>query len=251
MALEKVPYRGNGKCLLAEIDGTTGAIGALRDIGNTLSFNLSIETDTVEVVNMRGEGGNYYAEYPIKAVKFDLEVTDHSAKNKAMGTKGDLSNIASATVTDEVQKAFLDAPLVFDFIPDLTVDPVVKDNAGTTTYVKNTDYTVTEYGIIPLESGSIVDESNIKVSYTKIAQTKLEALVAGDIEYRVILFLKNKALNDKRIKFTGYKGKFSPMSGQAYITTDIGTLKFEGQLIADENITGTGLSKFYSELVQD
>lgn len=250
MAFTKATYVGNGQIYLAK--RTSGVAGKPRFFGNASKLDLSIETDTLSVKNFTGDGGEWDSSTQIKSVKMDLEGTDFTPENLELAFRGTSSAITAGAITGEAHKAYLDAPIFLDYIPDLTVDFVVKSTDTTpVTYVKNTDYSVTNAGIIPLSTGAIGEGDDITVDYTKKASVNIEALIAPDDEYEVRFLGMNKMKSDRRYFVKCYIVKFSPTTGLSLIGDSTGTLTFSGTVIADSAITSTGLSKFFVEQIEN
>ncbi len=249
MAFTKASYVGSGEVWLAK--RTSGVPGAFRFFGNATKLDFSIETDTIEVKNYVSGQGLWDSTSSIKAVKMSLEGTDFTAENIQLALRGTSSAVTAGAVTGEEHIAHLDTPIFADFIPDTSVAYVVKDEAGTTTYALNTDYTVTLGGIIPLSTGTIVDASTIQLAYTKKAAIDIQTLVAGDEEYEVRFLGFNKMKSDRRYFLKAHIVKFSPTTGLSLISDTAGTMVFEGAVLADNTITDPGLSKFFVEKIEN
>lgn len=250
MAFTKASYVGQGEVYLAK--RTAGVPGKPRFFGNASKLELSIETDTLSVINFTGGGGEWDSSTSIKAVKMSLAGTDFTPENIELAIRGVSSAVTAGAVTDEAHVAYLDAPVFFNNIPDLTVAPVVKStDASPVTYVKDTDYTVTTSGIIPITGGAITEAQDLEISYTKKAAIDIQSLVSGDDEYEVRYIGRNTMKNDRRYFVKLFIVKFSPTAGFPLIGNTPGELTFEGSVIADATITGTGLSKFFVEKIEN
>src|SRR5690606_10086797 len=110
---------------------------------------------------------------------------DFTAENLALALRGSVSAVEAGVVEDEVHEcAGVDGELIpFDFPIDHTV-PVTVKTAGDAALVLDTDYMTTSTGIVVIGTGGI-DNTGVKVSYTKAVGAIMEALVASGQEFRL------------------------------------------------------------------
>lgn len=234
-------FMGKGKINL----GLEDQSGGLFPIGNASQLEISVDEDTKDQIDYESPGGGLANSISsITGVTADITALQISPDNLALGLRSLNTIVTSGVVVDEVVKAFDGALIPFEFIPDLTVDPVIKDFAGATTYVKDTDYTLTGAGIISIVGGSLGDNVDIKVSYTRLPGTVVEALTDSDKEYRLVFDGFNEAESGKPVIVTIHRIKFSPTQGLSLIGDDFGELPLSLAVLKSARITGTGLSKY-------
>jgi len=234
-------YIGKGKVYLAPHGS-----GPARFIGNCTKLNLSASEDKKELLDYTsGGGGKINSLTRISAVSTSMAVSDLSAENLATATFGEVDAVAAGTVTDESQTAYKGGLVVTDYMIDTTVAPVVTNSAGTTTYVADTDYQVSAAGIFILDAGAIVDASTIKIDYTKKAGNVVEALTQSPASYTLIFDGLNEAQSGKRVVVTMHKVKFGPLKDYGLIADDFASLELDGEVLSDDLITGTGLSRYF------
>lgn len=225
---------------------SNGALtGKLAAIGNVDKLSLAVSEDTKELLDYTSAGGGTQNKIiRIKSIDASITFRDISPDNLAIALRGTTAAVTSAAVTDEAHVAYKGGLVQFAFIPDRTQTLEVKDNAGTTTYVKDSDYTVVSNGVVVLSTGTIVDASTIKVSYTKKAAHTLEGLVNSGYDYRLVFDGLNEAQSGKPVSVTLYRVKFSPTAGLDLIGDDFNKMDMKGSVLQDSSITGTGLSQY-------
>lgn len=234
----------NGQIYLGVV--SNGALtGKLSAIGNVDKLALSVAEDQKELLDYTSAGGGTQNKIiRIKSIDASITLRDISPDNLAIALRGTSAAITSASVTSEAHTAYKGGLVQFAFIPDTTQTLTVKDNAETTTYVKDTDYTVVRNGVVILSGGAITDASTVKVAYTKKAAHSLEGLVNSGFDYRLVFDGLNEAQSSKPVSVTLYRVKFSPTAGLDLIGDDFGKLDLKGSVLQDTSITGTGLSQY-------
>lgn len=215
-----------------------------RDVGNASGVKIAIEQETKTQPNFRGGGGNAAEITRVKAVKLSFTMNDFSNANMALALHGLVEVVAAGEVTDEPLVAVLDGLARTAFMIDTTVAPVVKNEAGDVTYVKDTDYVVSAGGIRALSSGDITAGQALKVSYTKKAGNVLQALTESGTTVPVTIDGVNDATGKPWV-LDFYKWSPSPTAGMDLIGDDFGSFDIEGGVLADSSIVATGKSKFF------
>lgn len=234
-------FIGKGKFYLKPRAG-----GVRRFIGNVRSAKFAIAEDTKELIDFtKGGGGVLDSVSRISSVTGDMEITDYSPENLALGLYGTVTaNAGGGTVTDEQHTALVGSLVVLNYMQDTTASITVKDQAGTTTYVAGTDYTRSAAGITPLEGGGIADEDVLKISYTKQAENLVETLTNSGQEYELFFEGLNEADSGNPVLLRSYRVKFSPSSGTDLISDDFGALSVSFKVLKDTTVTGVGLSQY-------
>ncbi|MCT8871358.1 phage tail tube protein [Shewanella xiamenensis] len=215
-----------------------------RDVGNASAVKIAIEQETKTQPNYRGGGGNAAEITKVKSVKLSFTMNDFSNANMALALRGVVEVVAAGAVTDEPLVAVLDGLARTAFMIDTTVAPVVKNEAGAVTYVKDTDYVVSAGGIRALTGGAITAGQALKVSYTKKAGNVLQALTESGTTVPVVIDGVNDATGKPWV-LDFYKWSPSPTAGLDLIGDDFGSFDIEGGVLADSSIVATGKSKFF------
>lgn len=241
MANEVRAFIGKGQIYLRRLDLKKG----LLPIGEASAFQMNITTDekTLPSHTTRG-GGTAATAYSVSDLA--LAITGHSFtdENIAMALFGDVSAVSGKEVTDEALTAYSGALVPFNEIPDTEKTITVKDDTGTTTYTKGTDYDVTSSGIRILAGSTIANEDEIKVSYTSKNHSLIQLLTNSGYEYELFFEGFNDADNGNEVNVRIHRCKFSPTSNLGLIQDDFAELPIEGQALIDTTKTGAGLSKY-------
>lgn len=216
-----------------------------RDVGNCSDVNFSIDQETKTQRNFRGGGGNFASVTNITSVKLSMTMMNFSNANMALALRGVVDVVAAGTVTAEDVTAALGGLSATANMIDTAGTVTVTNAAADVTYTKGTDYEVRPGGILVLSTGTITDEQALKVTYTRKAANVLQALVDSGQEVEVVL----DGINDSTGKpcvVRVYRWKPSPTSGLGLITDDFASFSVEGEVLADETITASGKSKFFT-----
>jgi len=224
--------------------GPYGGGAKKRDVGNASALKIGFEEDKKTLPNYRsGGGGVANSQSIVSAMTCSLTLTDFDEENLAMATFGAASAVAAGAVTDESHTAYHDGLIRLDNLPD-TSTIVVTDGTGVTTYVLDTDYTVNAAGIMPLSTGAMVDGAATLIDYTKLAGNVVQALTQSSQEFSLTLVGLNDAQSGKPVVVDLHRVKFSPAGELGFITDEFGAIEVTGEVLADSNITGAGLSQF-------
>lgn len=242
--MEKKTFIGKGQVYLAEV--TSGVAGALLPVGNCSKLALGISDESKDLIDYTSAGGGVYDSiYRIKEVNIDATFHDFTAENLEMALRGESTEVTAGTVTDEVRTAYKGALVPFAYLPDTAQTITVKNSAGDTTYVKDTDYTVKGAGILILSAGAITNAQSIKVSYTKDAAYLIQALTQTGKTYKLFFDGLNETTSGEVVGVEIYTIKFSPIASLEFIGDDFNKLDVKGKVIADTTITGTGISQYF------
>lgn len=235
-------YLGSGRVYLRD----RGATGGLIEVGNCSALSFAITEDAKELKDFTQPGGGTYNEVKrISAVESTITMHDFSPENLSRAVYGGTSSITSAAVVDEVQTAYKGAFVPFAFLPASTPAPVIKNQAGSTTYVEGTDYELRPGGIKILTAGAIVDASQIKCSYTKAGADVVQALITSGKEYEIVFDGLNEARSGKRTRITAHRVKVGAAKQLDFIGEDYGALEVTGKLLKDTTKTGANISQYF------
>ena len=231
-------FLGSGKIYLADVLTPDKLIY----IGNCSALNFEAQTEEKTLTDYSNPGGGTDASI-LRITSVDISYTGHgfNKANIARALFGNASDVAGATVVDEVRVAYKGALCKLDFPNPSAV--TVKHSSGTPTYVVNTDYTVNEAGIEITEGSAIADAASIKVSYTYPAHANIQALVASNKNYRMVFKGLNEARSGKPQIVEVYKLSHSP-SSLGLIGDDFGAMEFTGKAQKDVTKTGALISQY-------
>ena len=236
-------YIGKGKVYLAPY--TNG--NRLLPVANCSKLSLAVAVDTKDMRNyMVPGGGTYKSSTSIKGVDLSADLMEYTPENLAFALRGSSSEVSSATVTDEEIEAYKGALAPFAFQPNTANTVTVKNEAGSTTYVKDTDYVLTTAGIRILSSGAITNDQTLKVSYTKNPGYIIQALISSSADYRLYFEGLNEAESGKPLDIDIHKINFTPTAALELIGDDFGKITIKGSVLTDISISGAGLSQYFT-----
>lgn len=243
MATTQYDYIGKGKFWIRRL-GVSNA--PMVRLGNTIKGTLKVDEDKKELKDYESTGGgNRNTLSRIKAVSIEIQTSNLSPDNQAIGVRGAVSALTSLTaIPGEAHTAIVGSLVTTHRLPNRAQSMTVKTADDQTTYDEDVDYERTVSGIYIIPGGEIVDASQIKIGYTPLAESVLEALVQSGEEYALIFEGENEAQEDLPDVTEVYRVKFSP-SGSDLIGDDFGTLTLVGDVLKDETKIGTGISKFF------
>jgi len=241
--LKEQSFMGNGDFLVKPYDDTDG----YRKIGNCGEMKLAHTEDEKFVLDYTNSaGGKANSKTIITGVALSLSMYDRTASNIAMGSKGTAAAIASGAAVSEVHKGWHaeDRRIVLDHLSPTSI--VVKDVTDVTTYVLDTDYTVSSVGLITiLSTGSIGDGDTLHISYSYGAYNNVEALINSGIEYTCKFYGMNSAQSDTPVVITAHRVKFGASDEMSMISEDFVPLDITGEVLVDDTKVGGSLSKYY------
>lgn len=220
------------------------------DVGNVTALNFQIAEDKKELKNFRtAGGGNYNSLARIDSVTLSMTMSDYNKENLARALFGTASAVTAGAITDESISApasLTGDPLVTTAnVIDTTQTVTVTTDPAGTTYVVDTDYTVTAAGIIILDAGSIVAGADLLIDYTKKAVDVVQALTTSAQEYVLDLVGLNEAQSGTPVVIKVHRAKFGPAADLALIGDDFAELVLTGDVLQDTSITGAGLSQYF------
>lgn len=217
---------------------------ALVDLGNCDVFNISYQTNRVALPNYRGGGGNRNVRERVTDVNVTIGLFDLTPQNVAWATRSTVTEVDVTPIVDEalVCGGVLGELIPFNHLPDLSVTPVLK-TASDTALVAGTDYLLSQHGIIVLSTTNITS-AGVKASYTPRGASVIQMLTAPAVELEIYIAGLNDAQSGEPYSLHLRRVKLGIVSqlqafGQEYLKLEI-----PGEALADDRITGTGLSKF-------
>lgn len=243
---KEMSFIGAGVIYLELIGGATGLI----NIGNVSQLEYSFDEEKQEMRNfMNPGGGNANVVSKISSFTGSLTMHDYTAENLALALRGSITAVTAGTVSAEVHScAGLDGELIPVNYPIDHSAAITVVTAADVALTIDVDYTITSTGIVVVGTGSI-DNTGVKISYTKAPGAILEALTASGQEYKLHFDGLNDAKSGKPVAITNHRIKFSPTSGLGFLGSDFGEIPLDFDVISDPAITGSGLSQ-YMKIVQ-
>jgi hypothetical protein len=232
-------YLGSGKVYLREV----GAVTGLVEVGNCSALNFNVTEETKELRDYTQPGGGTYNEVKrITAVECQVTMHDLNATNLARALYGTKSTTATGTVTDEphadVQKG--------DFVPtNFLPSGITAVKVGSTTKTAGTDYEVRPGGIYIIPTGTILNDDDITITYTKAAADVVQALTSSGKEYELLFDGLNEARSGKKTRVNAYRVKIGALANLGLIGEEYAALEVTGKLLKDTAKTGAGVSQYF------
>jgi hypothetical protein len=129
---------------------------------------------------------------------------------------------------------------------DTSVAPEVTSDPAGTTYVVDTDYTVSPAGIVVLSTGSIPASTALLIDYTKKAVDVVQALTSTAQEYVLLFDGLNEAQSGDEMVIKLHRAKFGGAQDLSVIGDEFGSIQLNGDVLPDTTIVGGGLSQYAS-----
>lgn len=216
----------------------------LLDIGNCNTFNLSFASERKALPNYRGGGGNRNVMEKVTDVRATIGMYDITATNLARVTKAVVAEVAAGTVTAEVLScAGVEGELIpFKHLPDLS-QPVTIVTAADAAVAAGTDYLLTPHGII-VTGSSLIDDTGIKATYTKLAASAVQMLAGSQVELELFIAGLNDAQSGEPFALRPRRVKFGIATELPVFGTEYMRLEAPAELLADDLVTAVGISKF-------
>jgi hypothetical protein len=221
---------------------------AYRDAGNCTSLIPSATTQEVNIPNMRdASGGNDEGLERLQDATLALVLTSLFKENEEIAHRATSTSITTSLgVTDEAHKATPGRRVRTNFLVDTSLTVTVTDGAeeDPETYVAGTDYIVAPTGLIIPEGSSIPANSTVSISYTRVSQYVLEALVNTGGYYAVQL----EGYNEYSGEYEGWewhKVRFGILQNFNLIANEHSPMNLNGRVFRDDTIVTPGASKYY------
>ncbi|MBF0213051.1 MAG: hypothetical protein HQM00_05725 [Magnetococcales bacterium] len=124
-------FIGEGIVYLGLVSG-----GLIRDVGQVSGIKLSISSDEKKLQNYRGGGGTADTASRIKEVVAEFEFRSFSPENLAIALRGEVSDLASGSVSDQGHTAFAGGFVPLTGVGPTTVTVTVDPSAWASTTAK-------------------------------------------------------------------------------------------------------------------
>lgn len=216
-------------------------------VGNAEELKVSVTTEEKTLKNyLDCSGGDLETLTRVDKVSVSMVLTDFTPLNIESATYGLSSESASASISDEAIRCFPGYFTPTEHIINTAMPVTV--SKGAVPLVAGTDYRVTHGGIEILETSTqVTGWEGLTIDYTSVAGTVIQALISSGKEVSIVFEGFNQAAASGCSKGVAklYRMKLSPLKELALIGDDFQKLELEGQLLPDQSITGTGLSKYF------
>lgn len=233
-------YVGEGSILIRK----KGQGGEFRELGNVTAFKTAFETSTETLRSGKKGGGNAARTDKIVGVTTEFTLNDLRPDNLALITNGQAFEDAAVSVVDEDHTAVEQELILFDKFPDMTQTVTVKNSAGDTTYVVDTDYVLGDQGIEVLAGAGITFGDALKISYTTAVVNRVEMLTAALGEnYEVVMDGLN-AEDGQPVRISLHNHKFALADELEWLNESYAEVTVSGECLADPTKSGAGTSKF-------
>lgn len=232
-------YLGVGKIYLEDLDESAG----LLFIGNCNSLNYQAEPQEIEEQDYTTPGGGLDSSVQrISALNINYNARHFNKANMARAIYGAATDVAAGTVTGELHVANPGAMILLANPGATSV--VVKNQAGTTTYVENTDYSINAAGFPEIiEGGAIVAGTTIQVDYSYAKHATIQALVKSGKRFRMVFIGLNEARSGKAVVIEVFKVNHSPAS-LSFIGDEFQGMEFTAKAEKDGSKIGSGISPY-------
>lgn len=237
---------GQGVLLLATKDGTTGEPNSgFRAVGNVSA--LSVGNEVTEFEHKESQSGQRAVDLTlITEISVNVSFTMESlvSENLAIALKGDTSDVAGSTVTDEAITGYHDLWTPFARISVSAV--TITDTGAITTYVLGTDYELdlAAGAVRVLSTGAITDTQALLADYTFAGQEDINALTVSANPLRWARFHGlNTADADNPVVVDIFRMEITPLAELALINDEIAQMEIEATALSDAT-RATG-SKFF------
>lgn len=237
--------RNQSVALLGDIYiGPYGGGSANRRLGSSSVLRLTHNVTQLEQPNYGKDGGQLNTFDRLTSIDCELSLDQLARENLAIALRGLAAQSAAGSAAAEAAVAYRGGYIPFNFIGASNV--VVKNQAGTTTYVANTDYVVSGTGIVITAASAITDAQSIQLAYDYPVQDSIEAIAGSRSFYTILLDGVNEAEGNAPVHFRGHKLQFPLANTLDLISDGYGKLDIKARLLKDDTIVATGLSKFYN-----
>lgn len=221
-----------------------GAYQGFTDL-NAGEVSIKFNSKTVDII---GKGRNNYGQAIASAIvgqPSDLTISFGSASPKAlaMGLQGVASTFtqSAGSAVDEVIVANKGGYVDLAYRNIVAAGFALKNTSGSTTYVKDTDYTVDYvFGqVFILEGSAIADKASLKVSYTYNAVTadKIDGGTFASVRGKIHIKGRN-IFDDVPAELTIWDGVLTSESAVDWLSEKPMEIKLKGRMVVPAGRNG-------------
>lgn len=238
-------YLGSGSILIREY----GAEAPLVSIGNCSALTFSPQEEVKTLLDHTKPGGNKRKEVRrLNGVDMSFTFHDFSAANFAIGLRSTATAIAAGTATDETAVAYKGGYTKLEKIA--TAITTVEPAGGGTAFTEGSDYELRD-GMLFIPSTSTITDpvagaDNVQVTYTYVAQGKVEALISSSKEYELVFVGLNEAQSGARVRVHAYRVSAGVIQEMSLLGDDFGAGQVSGALLPEDSITAQDESQYFT-----
>lgn len=209
---------------------------------NAGSLSMKLNSKQLDVIS---KGRANYGQPRATAIipqpaDLSLDFGKCSPKALAMGLQGTVSaySQASGSAVDEVITAIKGGWVALAFRNVAATGLSIKNSAGSTTYVKDTDYTI-DYvtgQIFILQAGAITDNQSLKASYTYSAVTADSIKGGTQSSIRGMIHMKGQNVfdNDAQVEIKIWDAVLTSDSAIDWLSDKEIDIKLKGRMVIPE-----------------
>lgn len=123
--------------------------------------------------------------------------------------------------------------------------------AGSVALVEGVDFAIDEgFGTVYILATSTVitaDDTPVTVDYDHLGHDKIEAFTTGTPPERFLRFEGLNTVNGDLRMIDIPRAAFDPLTGLEFINQELGAGEFNGNILPDLTIVGSGLSQYFRE----
>lgn len=240
-------FKGRGEISLVDYAAYFAKAAGLEPVGNAPALAVNVSEKSEDLPDYTSPaGGTSCTVREIEKVEIALTLACHTPKNlvRALYGAGAEEDVATAAVVGEPHVLWPGAVEPLGDLIDDAVAVTVTNPAGSTTYVVGTDYIVTPAGSIKhVATGSIpaptvtsgIGQPNIKVSYTRKLQSKLQLFAAPSRPMALHFDGINIAAEQPfATHFDLFKVRLSAAKNLTLIGDNLSKLELTGTVLRDE-----------------
>jgi len=249
---ESYYYSGQGRLAIGDRNESTGALSNLVFVGNVTSLTIDIATTKFE--HKESMSGGRLIDLTIiqeKNATFKFSSESLDLISLASGLYGESGAVAGATITGEAHVATKGKaiPLAHPNIDPGSCD--VTKTAGSVALVEGVDFAIDEgFGTVYILATSTVitaDDTPVTVDYDHLGHDKIEAFTTGTPPERFLRFEGLNTVNGDLRMIDIPRAAFDPLTGLEFINQELGAGEFNGNILPDLTIVGSGLSQYFRE----
>lgn len=233
-------YIGTGKVYFRKV----GAAAGLVEMGNVSKLEFGVEEDAIELRDYTSPGGGVLNEVRrVKGVTSAITLHELKPGNIALMLYGAAAAVNAGSVTDEAITGYHGALTRLAHGKPTSV--VVTNQAGTVTFVADTDYEVRPGGIFVLAAGAITDGEALLVDYDYGAEDVIQALTQAAEEYELFFEGLNEAQSGRPFLVDAFRVRFGAAKSFSLIGDTFAGFELTGKVLKDTSKSGAGVSQFF------
>ncbi len=156
-------------------------------------------------------------------------------------TTSDVEQVGATYTAMAYKNRSLVVPGVIAALTSVTV------KGSPTPLLEGVDYVISSGSVAITKESTIVDGTEVTVTYDKSAVRRVEGLVNTGVNVMIVFDGINIGEGSVPVKVTYYKVALSPAAQRQLLTSEWGSQEIKGTLQTSRFVTGTGLSKMFKE----